>query len=686
MLHSRNLKNMLVVAIAVILSVGCRRTPKNEENAVTINFVRIPAGEFMMGSPVGESGRRDNEGPQHHIKITEPFYMSVTEVTQQQYVQIMRNNPSAFKSADYPVERISWNDATKFCRKLSKKTGRKITLPTEAQWEYACRAGTETRFNFKEDERFLNLHCWYGENSSSTNPVAKKKPNEWGLYDMHGNVEEWCSDHFDYHYYSKSPSVDPQGPSNGEPVLRVYRGGCWAYVPDFCRSATREGTTPDDRGGILGFRVVFSARADDSEKMINITLPEKATKVFTGREKKSETQSDSPLTITGVVRDETGMPINDVEMHIWPSGDWLLRRYTEGRFEVYRWSHSLDFKEQHVLARQESRNLAAVVKIKEDANMLDVKLESGVILTGKVVNGNGEAIEGAILRITLKGSDRRAVVPLASMETDAEGKFIFRALPMGYKYNFYASFLRYRPIKFEFNTDDVPDNRIDLGSIILAQGQFSVSGIVVDANHKPVANIGVYCLGEAQSGGGAQTGSDGTFTLDGVFEGQVKIVAGGYKLYGYADTEAGATNVKVVLNNEGVPPPKGRTCFPANTDVWANNTLLKIAEAAQGQTAPFGQIEKIEEHEGILECRDIVLENGNCISVVDAHCFMLDSGEWIAAQDLKGGLRLKTKHGAVGVESVTIRETPFVGKVYNLKIKDSDQYAVGKDGLIVRDY
>ena len=151
-----------------------------------------------------------------------------------------------------------------------------------------------------------------------------------------------------------------------------------------------------------------------------------------------------------------------------------------------------------------------------------------------------------------------------------------------------------------------------------------------------------------------------------------------------------------MLDNKGVPPPKGRGCFPANTDVWVNGTVVQISKVARGQTVgkpgcpvsalTLGQIEIIEEHMGIFECRDIVFENGNRISVVDAHCFMLDSGRWIAAQDLRNGLRLKSLNGTVTIKSVTTRTTPFVGKVYNLRIKRSDQYMVGKDCVIVRDY
>ena len=149
------------------------------------------------------------------------------------------------------------------------------------------------------------------------------------------------------------------------------------------------------------------------------------------------------------------------------------------------------------------------------------------------------------------------------------------------------------------------------------------------------------------------------------------------------DFEAGASGAQA--------PPKGRGCFLADTPVWVDGALVQISKVASGQTAgklhcALEQVEKLEEHEGSFECRDITLESGNRISVVEAHCFMLDSGQWIPAQDLKSGLKLKTLNGTVGIKSVVTRTMPFVGKVYNVKIADSDQYAVGNDGLIVRDY
>jgi hypothetical protein len=342
------------------------------------------------------------------------------------------------------------------------------------------------------------------------------------------------------------------------------------------------------------------------------------------------------------------------------------------------------------------------MEITEDANALDVRLEPGAILTGKVVDRDGKGIGDATVAMELQTSNWPGGF-LGFVTADAEGRFEIRALPPGYGYALSARSMGYRIGRVEVRSDDVRDNRIDLGPIVLARGEFSVSGVVVDVNGKPVANAEIFCTGEGQPGAGAVTDADGRFRVDGVFKGQVQITAG-FRVRGYGswdswggvNTEAGATNVKVVLNCSSAPLPKGRTCFPADTDVWVNGALVQISRVAPGQTvgkpgcaalaAPFGQIERLEEHVGAFECRDIVLQNGNRISVVDAHCFMLDSGRWIPAQDLRNGLRLKTLNGTVSIKSVTTRVVSFVGKVCNLKVKNSDQYMVGKDGVIVRDY
>ena len=427
-----------------------------------------------------------------------------------------------------------------------------------------------------------------------------------------------------------------------------------------------------------------------------------ATKDVTD-EKKHEIQSDGDLTISGVVRDQAGMPVDGVMMVIYPKRDWVLYNYAEGKFKAKRHARrsSESIQGNIFIARHVQRNLAASAELDEDTNTLDVRLEPGVILTGKVVGPDGKGIEGATVVMTdLQTSDWSGRY-LSWVKADAEGRFEIRALPPGYDYVLSARKVHYRVGQTEVRSKNVRDNRVDGVSIVLPRGQFSVSGVVVDPNGKPVPDAWVYCTGKGQAGINSHTDADGRFKADGIFEGQVEVIANvkgddGRWLSGGIDTTAGATDVRVVLGTGGAPPPKGRACFPGKTEVWIHGAVVPISRVACGQavgklacagpTGPFGQIEMIQEHVGAFECRDILLETGNRISVVDAHCFMLDSGRWIAAQDLRNGFRLKTLNGTVGIKSVTTRPTPFVGKVYNLKVKSLDQYMVGKDGVIVRDY
>jgi len=225
----------------------------------------IPAGTFVMGSPNDEEGRDDVEGPQTTVTITKPFWLGKTEVTQSQWKVVMGNNPSWFKGDDLPVEMIYWNDAAAFCEKLNEMkrdtlpAGYRYTLPTEAQWEYACRAGTKTRFSYGNDTGYSQLgsYAWNKDNSpSKAHSVGEKLPNAWGLHDMHGNVWEWCLD-----WIGKYPGgsiTDPQGPQSG-PSHRVNRGGSWWYGARDCRSATRSGLRPDFASPDLGFRVALSS-------------------------------------------------------------------------------------------------------------------------------------------------------------------------------------------------------------------------------------------------------------------------------------------------------------------------------------------------------------------------------------------------------------------------------------------
>ncbi len=225
---------------------------------VTMKLVAIPKGEFQMGAPPTEKDRRGNEGPLRQIKISRKFFMGTTEVTQSQYEAVLGNNPSQFKHPDNPVETADWNDAMAFCKALSKKTGKRVMLPTEAQWEYACRAGTKGRFSFGNDNKDLDDHAWRDTNSGGkTHPVGKKKPNPFGLYDMHGNVWEWCRDYFHDRSYASMRNVDPE--ETRVSPYRVQRGGSWSKIPRACRSAMRARSSPDHKDPNFGFRVIIES-------------------------------------------------------------------------------------------------------------------------------------------------------------------------------------------------------------------------------------------------------------------------------------------------------------------------------------------------------------------------------------------------------------------------------------------
>jgi formylglycine-generating enzyme required for sulfatase activity len=222
-------------------------------SGVKMEFVLIKPGSFLMGS---ESGHND-EKPAHRVTLTRPFYLGRCEVTQDQWQRVMGSNPSGFKGANLPVENVSWNDCQDFLAKLQKQTGRQFTLPTEAQWEYACRAGTTNTFSCGDDEASLSRHAWHAFNSGGkTHPVGQKKPNPWGLYDMHGNVFEWCADWYS-ESYPGGDAMNPTGAGSGD--RRIIRGGAWLYIPDNLRSADRSFSPPDYRVNEYGLRCVWLA-------------------------------------------------------------------------------------------------------------------------------------------------------------------------------------------------------------------------------------------------------------------------------------------------------------------------------------------------------------------------------------------------------------------------------------------
>ena len=233
-------------------------------NGVSLEMVKIPGGRFLMGSPDTEAERDSHEGPQHYVDVPE-FWMGKYVVTQQQWKAIMGNDPSDFKGKNRPVERVSWNNATEFCQKLSKKTGRDYRLPSEAEWEYACRAGTTTPFyfgetitgelaNYRASETYADEPK--GEYREQTTPVGEFPPNAFGLYDMHGNVWEWCQD-VGHSNYDGSPVDGSAWVNGGDSSRRVLRGGSWYFYPRWCRSAYRNIYYSVETGFInIGFRLV----------------------------------------------------------------------------------------------------------------------------------------------------------------------------------------------------------------------------------------------------------------------------------------------------------------------------------------------------------------------------------------------------------------------------------------------
>ena len=248
--------------------------PIEIKNSIGMKLRLIPAGEFLMGG--------DSEGPIHKVKFTKPFYIGIYQVTQREWKAVMGENPSEFKGDELPVERVSWGDCQKFIASLNRKERTlRYRLPTEAEWEYACRGGSTTKYCFGDDRKHLGEYAWYEHNSGveeyrtvkvglifkksvkektieeqKTQNVGQKKPNYLGLYDMHGNVWEWCEDWYGGNYYKNSPENEPKGSSSGSD--RVYRGGSWASKASDCASDIRARNVPRYISASLGFRIVRS--------------------------------------------------------------------------------------------------------------------------------------------------------------------------------------------------------------------------------------------------------------------------------------------------------------------------------------------------------------------------------------------------------------------------------------------
>ena len=258
--------NRLIAALELVLGAASSASVSSPtphialeptfSNSIGMEFVLIPAGTFMMGSPDSDTEARDDEKPAHHVTISQPFYLGKYPVTQAQWEAVMSNNPSQFKGhPTQPAGGVSWDDALAFLHKLNEREGGgDYCLPTEAQWEYACRAGTETP-RYHSD---VNAIAWYKENSKTRlQPVGQKLPNAWGLYDMLGNVSEWCHD--GRRVYTTVAAVDPMGPTSAS-TFRVFRGGGWYLHARDVRAANRNRIRSGLRFDYLGFRCASSGR------------------------------------------------------------------------------------------------------------------------------------------------------------------------------------------------------------------------------------------------------------------------------------------------------------------------------------------------------------------------------------------------------------------------------------------
>jgi formylglycine-generating enzyme required for sulfatase activity len=301
-------KPLAGASLAILLCAlcgACRTASSSAKNAALEallseqSYVKIAPGSFLMGSPETEpskEGRELRSRPQRRVTLTRGFELGKYEVTQAQWEAVMGANPSQFKGANLPVETVSWRDAQDFIARLQPLAGNYVyRLPTEAEWEYACRAGSTGDFTgrnyeeemvdeipggektkgltkealaeqrrkaFKASEAYhqpLLQLGWFASNSQvRTHPVGEKKPNAWGLYDLHGNVWEWCADWFQADYYSTAPATDPPGPGTGE--AKVNRGGSWQVPPSLCRVWLRGFDRPTERGAMIGFRLARSTK------------------------------------------------------------------------------------------------------------------------------------------------------------------------------------------------------------------------------------------------------------------------------------------------------------------------------------------------------------------------------------------------------------------------------------------
>jgi len=351
------------VALCCLLSLlivpGCGQdaentvTPEVVTTASGIEMVVIPAGSFEMGSKNGPA----DETPAHTVQLSS-FWMDRYEVTQDEFKKHQLPDPSHFKDPRHPLDQINWTDAALYCNERSLAEGLEpcydeetwecnydatgYRLPTEAEWEYACRAGTDTTYSFGRSASKLPAHAWFADNAAqTTRPVGQKKPNLWGLYDMHGNVSEWCNDRYAEDYYATSPARDPRGPAQGPE--RVLRGGAWNSSAESCRCSYRASDPSVNdtclASDAIGFRCVRNAPARASQKKDTTAMESETTTPKTGfvyhdiflDHKTTEGHPESPQRLTAIVRrlEETGLHGELLHLPVTPvAAKWLHTIHT----------------------------------------------------------------------------------------------------------------------------------------------------------------------------------------------------------------------------------------------------------------------------------------------------------------------------------------------------------------------
>ena len=247
---------IFIVACLVALLCAPARAFPTHSNSLGMEFQLVPAGTFQMGVGHSDTPRYEDEQPAHTVTVSKSFYLGKYEVTQAQWRALMGSNPSQIPGDEHPVENVSWDDAQAFIRKLNEREKTdKYRLPTEAEWEFAVRAGTQSPYFFGNDASNIVFYTWYNfDSGGSTHPVGLKRANAFGLHDMQGNVSEWVMDRYEKTYYSRSPETDPQGPATGD--RRGVRGCSWNHGAELCRSASRLSFPPHEKNGFIGFRVL----------------------------------------------------------------------------------------------------------------------------------------------------------------------------------------------------------------------------------------------------------------------------------------------------------------------------------------------------------------------------------------------------------------------------------------------